>query len=513
VDQVDYHTLEATTAAQARVVWYVRPTTNWQFVYPGDAPASGVVAPSPDGTATLAGGSSWRVTVFAINGTTPQLNADATPGPDVDGYNGAIGTQLGEFTWTADGTSTGAPSTLENTFSIALPMDIVNHLIPGPNYSTGTPHKFPFGAFARDGDAFQIPFIGAYVVVDSKTPTQIDALNSITMDAAYAEDGDSTDNARELIGKFYPLWDTASAVPNATWDYSPTDTANHHYSFARFLLDYIGAINTPNSDFLPNIPGVTTPEAGTTTTEAEDVPNNPSLQPAYPSAPTSANYTKVANHDPNSTTTYNNEYDQPNEGLININTAPWPVLAMLPMVMDANGNIDVVNNANLAKAIVAYRDRNGPFTSIIDLNNVVNYAGGAADMTHTFMNGWDTLNIGTAGGDPDANQRDFTGLATATAADFPRWPPVVPADTLPKNILQDDPKNALNMLTRISNLITTRSDSFTVYIVIEGWKNVGSTDTNNPPTRVSQVRQAYIIDRSQVNGLNKTPTIIPVPTN
>ena len=30
------------------------------------------------------------------------------------------------------------------------------------------------------------------------------------------------------------------------------------------------------------------------------------------------------------------------------------------------------------------------------------------------------------------------------------------------------------MVTRLSNLITTRSDSFTVYIVVQGWRNAGT---------------------------------------
>jgi hypothetical protein len=54
------------------------------------------------------------------------------------------------------------------------------------------------------------------------------------------------------------------------------------------------------------------------------------------------------------------------------------------------------------------------------------------------------------------------------------------------------------MLTRISNLITTRSDSFTVYIVVQGWRNAGTAT----PELVVQRRAAMIIDRSNVTGVS-----------
>jgi hypothetical protein len=51
-------------------------------------------------------------------------------------------------------------------------------------------------------------------------------------------------------------------------------------------------------------------------------------------------------------------------------------------------------------------------------------------------------------------------------------------------------------LTRISNLITTRSDTFTIYIELQGWQNVGSANAQPMITR----RYAYIVDRSAING-------------
>jgi hypothetical protein len=182
---------------------------------------------------------------------------------------------------------------------------------------------------------------------------------------------------------------------------------------------------------------------------------------------------------------------------------------MLPMVSDpANGSfsdaIAMAGNIQLAKAIVAYRDKYGPFTSIFDLNRVYDLTGGGVTFTtNGFMNGWGTL--GTMQSTGDSVQMgpytlDYTNISDTK---FPRS--VGTAETYNYYAAKD----RLNTLARISNLVTTRSDSFTVYVVVEGWKNAGTATA----TRVSQVRQAYIVDRSQVSGLNKTLNVIPVPTN
>jgi len=67
------------------------------------------------------------------------------------------------------------------------------------------------------------------------------------------------------------------------------------------------------------------------------------------------------------------------------------------------------------------------------------------------------------------------------------------------------------MVNRLSNLVTTRSDSYTVYIVVQGWQNVGTTT----PRLVTQRRAAFIIDRSNVTGVSGTanPKITNVPTD
>jgi hypothetical protein len=69
-----------------------------------------------------------------------------------------------------------------------------------------------------------------------------------------------------------------------------------------------------------------------------------------------------------------------------------------------------------------------------------------------------------------------------------------------------------------SNQFTTRSDSFTVYILLQGWRNIGTAT----PELVVQRRAAAIIDRSTVKPIldanlreaGYTPmTVIRVPNN
>ena len=59
----------------------------------------------------------------------------------------------------------------------------------------------------------------------------------------------------------------------------------------------------------------------------------------------------------------------------------------------------------------------------------------------------------------------------------------------------------------LSNLITTRSDTFTVYVVVQGWRNAGTTSAYPVITR----RAAFIVDRNSVTPLSKTVRTETVP--
>jgi hypothetical protein len=168
-------------------------------------------------------------------------------------------------------------------------------------------------------------------------------------------------------------------------------------------------------------------------------------------------------------------------------------------------------NDNLAKAIVWYRDidgdpnpavkaPHGAFKSIYELNQVVDLrlgaapnfgppagapAGYPAGTLYGFQNGYGTLPL------------PIVGMGTG-----PSGPDDAHGDDSPLNIggtpvldtARGDFEEQFLELNRISNLITTRSDSFTCYILIQGWR-----DAETPNAQmVVQRRVGYLMDRSRL---------------
>jgi hypothetical protein len=63
--------------------------------------------------------------------------------------------------------------------------------------------------------------------------------------------------------------------------------------------------------------------------------------------------------------------------------------------------------------------------------------------------------------------------------------------------------------TRISNLITTRSDSFTAYVVMQAWMDAGT----RYPALIAEQRRVMFFDRSTLSraaGSTMTTRWIPV---
>jgi len=131
------------------------------------------------------------------------------------------------------------------------------------------------------------------------------------------------------------------------------------------------------------------------------------------------------------------------KGRININTAPWYVLAQLPWVSYHTPNWD------LARSIVGYRDAYGAFKSTGELMRVM-----------------------------DTNSLRSMDYYAGTGNVFPA---LTPADGTNDYFEKRDA-----IFTRISNLVTVRSDVFTAYILVR----VGS---DGPQKRV-----VAILDRSEV---------------
>ncbi len=137
------------------------------------------------------------------------------------------------------------------------------------------------------------------------------------------------------------------------------------------------------------------------------------------------------------------------KGRINVNTAPWFVLAQLPWVSSNTTNYD------LARSIANYRDTYGPFKNIGQL-----------------------MNVGIVNNDSNSlNRMDYyVGKAI----------PIGLATPSPTDCNGDAFEERDVIFDRISNLVTVRSDVFTAYILVR----IGS---NGPQKRV-----IAIFDRSEV---------------
>ncbi|HEY8665883.1 MAG TPA: hypothetical protein VIL86_04415, partial [Tepidisphaeraceae bacterium] len=475
VDSFDFTGLIAGAAVPPAVWHYARandPATKaWHFIYPGRYDAMKTtepVAPSPPQPRQQG---TQNVTFTAVAGD-PWDPLNPTPAPPTPAPT--LGT-------------VNVAASYANEFAI----QIANVDFAGFNrVGAVTPNKFPFGGFARNGDMLEIPYIGAYTISrPGDAATQVVEVNPVTMDSIFAEDTDQTDdkdaagNIVEQVGRFCPI--TLSGAPNiddlfSNGIYSGTLAAgqvNWRYHWATHLFDYL-TVQSPNDDYFPNVPR---DESGAT---------------AYTPAPAA-----VAN-DPSTAATPNagKEDTQPVDGLININTASWKVFSMLPLAY-SNTNKE---NEQLAQAIVYFRDvdngtgkPNGPFKSIFELNKVYDVKNNAP--ANSFQNGWGTLNAFVNGTEDDAQ------------GDVSPWNPTAPVAGPTVDGVPLDFELRFLTLNRISNMITTRSDSFTCYVVVEGWRNAGSTDPAKPPARVVQRRSAYILDRSGVTATNKTVKVTNVP--
>jgi len=394
IDQFDFTELHEENAGDLELppqwYYYSRPTSNWQWVFPGRYTAHSdpnkVLDPIiPDG---------YIVLRYEDLEETSDPPAASLGGPNTD-------------------------VTVSRRYEIQLNQ---------PGWA-GERDGYPFGGFARNGDILKVPFIGAYRVRDANMPAgQFWELNSVTMDAALADD---PDRDQQAVGRFAPRFDPAIEYPEGD-----------SYAWAEDLLDYL-TVQAPNNDYLP---------------EADPATYTPRPAPVF-SSPAS----QQAND-------RRHENLVGVQGLININTAPWRVLATLPFVpndtQDANGNGVPDKAEAIAKAIVADRRVNGPYRTLFDLMRVPEFrepAGLAADAT------WG----------------DFDG-ANDPADDFER---------------------RYMMLTRISNLVTTRSDTFTVYILVQGWRGTGTPN----PVLTAERRAAFIIDRNSVQQWDQSLILRNVP--
>jgi hypothetical protein len=170
----------------------------------------------------------------------------------------------------------------------------------------------------------------------------------------------------------------------------------------------------------------------------------------------------------------------------------------------------VAENEELAKAIVYWSDvdadadpavttPHGPFKNIMELLDVVDlrttgnpartFRGGGFDGTKPY------IEYTVAGTEPD----DFAGDRS----------PFDTSGTGTTDGARSDFEERSLALARISNLITTRSDSYSCYVTVQGWRDAGTANAQ----LVVQRRVAFIVDRSNVSPTVASPGVTYVPNN
>lgn len=311
----------------------------------------------------------------------------------------------------------------------------------------------PVGGFPRNGDLLQVTFVGRYTVEGA-----FREMNSISMDSAFAEDGDKSDDDEsngsgngspvEQLGRFCPI--VRGSINDLEGRPDPAvANAQHRYAWATDLFDYLSVIS-PQDDYLPNVD----PFRGVGGAALEPVANGLEI-------------TKSANAN------RGREDTASIQGLVNLNTASWRVIAQLPFTSDP------VTNENIAWAIMQHREKNGPFRNLFDLHKVAGFQD-ALGATATF--------------NPLPHHGDITPLplnATASGDD---------------EVIGDFEARYL-MINRISNMVSFRSDSFTVYVLVQGWRNPGTKQ----PELVVQRRAALIVDRSTLKPNRQSTTTFGSP--
>ncbi len=496
----------------ARAWHYARQTWNgagpaWRFVYPGRYDANqpplfgGARLPRQQGTQSVA----WD----PATGGDPWASSPPTPGISL-GAGAATATYPAKFVVRLADAGWAGPSPL----------------------STPTGNEYPFGGFARDGDILKVPFIGAYrLQLASQLGTErVLEMNAVSMDSAFAQDTDSADDSapgdfrREQIGRFVPTAEDLAATgecavgsatagtlrdPSRTeprnawagfrvlitagpgegqervvassdpasgtlslasnWGTIPTPGSRYMirsgtYTWAARLFEYLGVLTTDGA-WLPNADPAAYQyrQPDETAFHAILPPPTPAMLDARPAASQSA--------------------PPAVEGLVNVNTAPWKVLAAVPFFPTGSDTLDfrldndnaelrgvpvqapngVSDNEELARAIVAWREGNGPFRTLHDLFRVPGFL--------------------------EASRLHMAEMSSANGfVDF-------------------EAEHAL--LTRVSNLLTTRSDSFTCYAAVQGWLNYGTASQE----LVVRRERAFTVDRSGLTEGSREPKVQLFPNN
>lgn len=499
VDSYDFTNMPA-TAPDAKNIqeWqYIRPDSPgsgkaWHYVYP-----SAWMLPSAAGAGAGAGAGNtakpptWSGTYATV------------PAPVKTDLSNGSG--LSNFGTPQPGPATGVTWTNYHD----VPIQVNNIDFGGPaKPTTGGPNYSPLGAFPRNGDILQVTYIGAYKISPVGAPHTIVELNTISSDSAMATACDQTDGQQpiaqqpaaaggtqivaENVGRFCPIDmdDAKVATPAIAANDFSTVPMNWRYHWASRLFDFL-TVQGPQDDYTPDVDPWSA-DRGYPTNYRYPPANSSNFPVPVANVTAGAANAGLTVPNLNPPPTAASEDTAAVNGLVNINSAPWRVLAAVPWFPATTPNYRT-QNANVAIGLAYYRDVNdgtggkvvhghGPFQNLFELGEAT---------------------IATMG---NRKLRDIIQIANTNHFNLPRGN-LTPVSGNGTGNVSGDFQALFNTITRVSNLVTTRSDSYTAYILIQGWQNA---ETSNPHL-VVQRRAAVILDRSVVTPTNRSPNTVNMP--
>ena len=228
-------------------------------------------------------------------------------------------------------------------------------------------------------------------------------------------------------------------------------------------------------------------------------------------------------------------------GLINVNTAPIEVMRTLPFMYRLVHEIKapIFNpRTRVAESIAYYRDRANRNNATSPLDQLPSY-GDRDDLVTDMRNDRGIASLGELlllNQLPDVNPVGSPAYASSWrvtyAAEDPYRPEPPPAnyqvestqvstDVIPifdsgsGNLDDDnvagDAEEARMLFAGMSNMITTRSDSFTVYMKVRSFRQnpvTGAWDATDPKQIVDDSRYVMLVDRGNVNFPSDKPQIL-----
>ncbi len=341
---------------------------------------------------------------------------------------------------------------------------------PGARVTTNSRSFYPYGGFARDGDVVNVPYIGSYHIVDTAgTGTGIVASNPVTVDAVIADEANAEDDT--TLGRFVGQAADGSVITDKGW--------------ASDVFDYVTTLHAPGSDLFPMVDYRLLD--GDPTLKSVDV--STVLTAAGLSATTVdavfelTSDLLLSDPTPIGADPYAN-YDDGLLGLpgrINLHTAPVGILNLLPLDLDGTGIISEVDTHFDAQEIVAADLSDGTgvgerVESIVDLLGPLGLAETAGPAGSVDLSG-------------RSNGENPTALDSG-AGDFFDYDGSLGLLGVPFEQVDLELADAI----RLSNIATQRSDSYTVYVLLQAWEDVDSAQ----PRLARQQRVAFTVDRSGV---------------